>query len=289
MGPKGNTNKKSSGLINAPTGKAKNRREAASAKESEEENEQAELEEQIKLVEQYLRERNIKFQSIQNLHPYEQEDPRRDQMATHADVKLWLEERIQMLKHKFEEWQTLNEIPEGASTRATSSQNASKLNEILYNNRTSTTGVVNAQRATIYTTLDESNSSTDRSDEQGVLTNQTSEIDIVNKILSNNQIIVRTEPCDKQGKLIPESQLEFDREIIVVNALIERAIHCTTSVESRGVLLNTLISPNGQEQILNIINSKIDDYVNEHQRLEEVPTRTIYEHLKAYINARANK
>ena len=53
MAPKSNTNKKSSGWINAPTGKAKNRREAAAAKESENEKEQEALEEEIKLVEHH--------------------------------------------------------------------------------------------------------------------------------------------------------------------------------------------------------------------------------------------
>ena len=72
-----------------------------------------------------MREKKIKFHSIQNLHPYEDYDPRSDPQTTHTDVKLWLEERIQMLEHKFEEWQTEHEIlPEGAA-QATSSRDAS--------------------------------------------------------------------------------------------------------------------------------------------------------------------
>ena len=105
MGPKSNTAKKASGLSGAPNSeRANNRREIAAAKKAEEEREQTALEEQITVLEQLMRERKIKFHSFQNLHPYEDYDPRSDPQATHTDVKLWLEERIQILEHKFEEW-----------------------------------------------------------------------------------------------------------------------------------------------------------------------------------------
>ena len=77
MGPKSNTAKKASGLSGAPNSeRANNRREIAAAKKAEEEREQTALEEQITVLEQYMREKKIKFHSIQNLHPYEDYDPR---------------------------------------------------------------------------------------------------------------------------------------------------------------------------------------------------------------------
>ena len=197
-----------------------------------------------------------------------------------------MEERFRKLEKIHNQWLIQQQTLQGKRPidGATSSQEATLLNKALYNNTASTVNA-NANTVTIQTRLDNSNSSSNKSDEREVLINQTStELSAVNKILANNH----TEPCDKQGKLIPKFQREFDREIIDVNAFIERAIHCTTLMESRRVLLNTLVSPNGQEQILNIINSTVDDYKKEIHQLELVPTQVIYDHVKAYINARAN-
>ena len=254
--------------------------EAQIALKAQQDQELRSIEMEIRELENKMKQRQIPFTSLLERNQFDELDIRDDPNVSHDQKVFDLEERLRSTKLTYEEGRRMKTIENNASMNQDSS-NAPLRDKYLYGQPES----------------DKPNNSSNKFGELGVLANHAPEsvldeqtqISLVNKILGNNPQIVRTELCNSQGKIKPELQQEFDREITTVNAFIERAIHCTTNPKSKALLLNTLVSPNGQEHILNIINSKANSWTEEFRSLEEVPTQVIYEHLKEYINARANK
>ena len=235
--------------------------EAQIALKAQQDQELRSIEMEIRELENKMKQRQIPFTSLLERNQFDELDIRDDPNVSHDQKVFDLEERLRSTKLTYEEGRKMKIIETNASMNQDSS-NTPLRDKYLYGQSES----------------GKPNNSSNTFGELGVLANHASgsvldeqtQISLVNKILGNNPQIVSTELCNSQGKIKPELQQEFDREITTVNAFIERAIHCTTNPKSKALLLNTLVSPNGQEHILNIINSKANSWTEEFRSLEEV-------------------
>ena len=253
------------------------RNERREKREDDEEKEIERLHGQIQTREEFLRLKNVRFQSAFPPDPHE---------WTHlGDPEYGLEESSEYVWDKRYMTTHLARIDAIYQKHVDENRSANTKSTItkLLDKHTPTQKAATNRALTLPDKSGEDRRNThspDKSDRGKTPEHDISEIDKVNKVVGNQSIVVQTDPCNMAGQLVSELQQKFDREIDTVNTILERAKHCSTQEASRKILLNTLITPNGQAQILNIIRSKAADTSNKFEFLFQVPTGTIVDNLR---------
>ena len=276
------------------------------------------LQKDIVVMERELRQAGVKFDSVLPSNPLEEMEEELNSDSDGGDDPY---HELQRMKEKFELTQIMHEhhqetirkaLPNNSVTNDTSntSKSASSsttarhrqnnlINKVVYNqpprdqtNLNQHQPVINQDPPTsdLLTNQQQSTTMDTVTNHQAspTLTMDQIEHQNCNKLLQGQQSIVHTVPCDLTGKLKPELQQTFDMECSKANSIFGRAANCTNNLENRKLLLNTLVTPECQQQILAIINSKITDSNLEFDDLCDISVKSIYEHLQEYLSARAN-